>query len=110
MAEASIAVIGVLLLTLASFWADRRFRGYDRLPMQWSMTGAVNWTAPRRLALAFTPALGALVLGATAGAALLGVPPRPGQEALVVPVLIMMAAGLLAAHGLHLWLIQRSLR
>lgn len=104
-------IVGVVAaLAVISLWADRRFRSLERLPMQWSVTGTVNWTAPRRLALAFTPAFAALVLGAVAVPILLGVKPRPGDEHLVLPILLASGFGFLLFHGLHLWLISRTLR
>jgi hypothetical protein len=108
--ELLIAVVAVALLALASVWADRRFRQADRLPMQWSVAGRINWTAPRRAALAFTPGLGALVLGAVAISVLTSGEPRPGQEDLGAPVVLVIGAAFLGLHGLHLWLIDRSLR
>ena len=108
MIELLIAVCVTVLLAGASAWAERRFRKADRLPMQWSLKGRVNWTAPRRLALAFTPTLGALVLGSTAIIAVGGAR-RHGAD-VGVPVLCLIGLAFLAAHGLHLWLIERSLQ
>jgi hypothetical protein len=110
MAELLIAAVFASLVVVLSIWADRRFRAHDRLPMQWSFAGTVNWTAPRRMALAFTPAITVLVLGGTAITILLVGVTRPGQEHLGVPVLLLVGGGLLAAHLLHLWLIERSVR
>ena len=109
MIELLIALCVVALLAGGSAWAERRFRKVERLPMQWSLGGSVNWTAPRRLALAFTPTLGALVLGSTAIMTLFGDLPRRGQE-VGAPVLAVVGLAFLGAHGLHLWLIERSVR
>lgn len=89
-----------------SLRADRRFRAIDRLPMQWTLTGAVSWRAPRGVALAFTPVLGTAVI-MVIGAMALWVPPRAGQEGLVIPVLMAIAAGFVAVHALHIWMIGR---
>ena len=71
------ATMGALILM--SMRADRRFSHRERLPMQWSFGGSVNWRAPRRVALALTPALALLcLLAAVVSTALLA--PRPGQE------------------------------
>lgn len=109
MVELIITVCVIVLLAGASVWAERRFRKVDRVPMQWSLKGRVNWTAPRRLGLAFTPTLGALVLASTAIIALVGGPPRHGED-VGVPVLCLIGLAFLGAHGLHLWLIERSVR
>ena len=115
MIEVAVAVlaiaiaIAIAILASMSLMANARFRNERRLPMQWSLGGSVNWTAPRPLALAFTPVLAALCLPATVALAVL-VQPRPGQEGLVVPALIAVALTLVGAHALHLWLIARTLR
>lgn len=109
MDELLIAISLIGLLAGASVWADRRFHQVERAPMQWSFQGRVNWTAPRRLALAFTPTLGALVLGSTAIMALLAGPPRLGED-LGAPVLCLIDLAFLGAHGMHLRLIERSVR
>lgn len=109
MVELLIAVSVIVLLAGASVWAERRFQHVERVPMQWSIEGRVIWTAPRRLALAFTPMLGALVLGSTAIMALVAGPPRHGED-VGVPVLCLIGFAFLGAHGLHLWLVERSVR
>lgn len=57
MSVAIVLVISVLVVCALACRADVRFRSEDRLPMQWWITGEVTWSAPRRLALAFMPAL-----------------------------------------------------
>jgi hypothetical protein len=109
MVELSIAFGVIALLALASVWADKRFRGEERLPMQWSFAGKVNWTAPRRLALAFTPTLGGLILAVTALLVLSG-SARQGQKYEGAPVIVLLGIAFLGAHALHLWLIDRSVR
>lgn len=109
MEVAIIAVIVVVVMALLARRADRRFRREARLPMQWGPTGGVNWSAPRRLALAFMPAMAAVLLGFIA-ILLLTVPPRAGQEGLVLPVAMAMGLLLIAAQLFHFWLIGRTLR
>lgn len=77
--------------------------------MRWSLDGSVNWTAPRVVALAFTPVLAAIVLSATAALTWF-LRPRPGQEALAIPTLVFGALVFVGAHALHLRLIANSLR
>jgi hypothetical protein len=109
MVQACIAVLAVIALIVMSLRANRRFMQNRRLPMQWSTSGSVNWTAPRLLALAFTPLLAAVVLlGATI--ATITTTPRPGQEGFEVPVIMVLSLGLVAAHALHLWLIKKMLK
>ena len=110
MLEVLIATVFTALLIALSVRANRRYEDQIRLPMQWGFSGEVNWTAPRRIALAFTPILGALMLGGTAALLVAGPPPRVGQEHLGVPVMLFQGMGLLAAHALHLWLIGRTVR
>ena len=108
MIELLIVLAVVLSLVAASIWADRRFRKTERLPMQWSLGGNVNWTAPRRIALAFTPALAAVTLGGVVLLILSSGDPRPSQEGMGPPVLLFLGLMFLAVHALHLWLIDRS--
>lgn len=95
-----IAASGVLVLALMSLMANRKFRDRDRLPMQWSLDGKVNWSAPRRIALAFTPALAALVLFAAAFK-------FSGDSGQAPWVLLVMVLAFVAAHMLHLRLLER---
>ena len=88
---------------------DTRFRGLARLPMQWSVTGRVTWSAPRRWALASMPLLAAVLLGCVAILSLT-VAPRPGQEGLVLPIALAMGATLVAEQHVHVRLIGRMLR
>lgn len=109
MVQACIALLTVVALAFMSLRANQRFAREPRLPMQWSISGSVNWTAPRLLALAFMPVLGAIILTA-ATIATITMTPRPGQEGFEIPVIIFMSLGLVAAHALHLWLIRRTLK
>jgi len=97
-ASLAIALATLILIAAISLAANRRFRTLTRLPMQWGLTGQVTWTAPRRLALAFVPAISAIVLLA---ALVAGAPP---------PLTALMALALIASHLGHLWLVRRSTR
>jgi hypothetical protein len=108
MIELSIALSTILILSFASVRADERFRGEDRLPMQWSAKGNVNWTAPRRIALAFTPVLAIVVLTAVTLSIALGDDPRPGQDSFVTPAVLFIGLVFIGVHALHLRLIARS--
>ena len=49
------SVAGMIAIAI---WAYRHVAPHtDRLPMQWSADGTVNWRAPRLVAIAATPAL-----------------------------------------------------
>lgn len=102
------AAIASIMVGL-SVRANSRFRGEERLPMQWSISGSVNWTAPRVIALSFTPALaiGVLIFFVIGS---MTMQPRPGQEGFVVPTLLGLGGCFIAAHAFHLWLIGRTLR
>lgn len=102
-----IAVTFGIVLSGLSIRANARFRHEQRLPMQWSLSGSVNWSAPRLLALSFTPALAISALALfVAGATTL--PPRPGQEGMVMPALLGLGSAFLAAHLFHIWLIGKT--
>lgn len=104
-----IAVGIVLIIAALSVRANARFRHEDRLPMQWSLSGRVNWTAPRVLALSFTPALAVCALTFFVVLVAYG-KSRPGHEGEVLPVLLLFGGILIAAHSFHLWLIGRTVR
>jgi hypothetical protein len=104
----SITVIFAAILAGLSVWANARFRHHERLPMQWSLTGTVNWTAPRAIALSFVPALGTGLLTFITVLAL-NVRPRAGQEGMVLPVTMLIGGTFVAVHLFHFWLIDRTL-
>lgn len=104
-----VAILFALILTGLALGANARFRSERHLPMQWWMTGEVTWSAPRVVALAFIPTLAIVTLAACV-VLMLNVPPRVGQEALVVPSLIAVGAIFVGCQLLHLWLIDKTLR
>lgn len=109
MLDFAIALLAVGTLVIMSLRASERFDGEGRLPMQWSLDGKVNGTAPRFFALAFTPALSALVLGAIAALAVFGTPEhRQGDVGTLAIFLVGLAV--VGGHALHLFLIGRTLR
>lgn len=76
--------------------------------MQWSLNGQVNWSAPRRIALGFFPAL--LIASLLAHILLMqNSAPRQGQEDMVVPVMLVLAAMILLIQLLHIYLVNRSI-
>jgi hypothetical protein len=104
-----VSAVFVVILTALAYRANIRFHNESRLPMQWGITGAVNWSAPRYVALAFIPILAIGVLGFQVIMSL-NVPARAGQETLVFPVLVGTGVTFVAVQLLHLWLIERTLR
>lgn len=109
MIQTAIALVFAAILILVAWRADARFRQWQRLPMQWTLTGSVTWTAPRRIALALIPALAIPILAAIA-ATIGRVPPRAGQEGLEIPVLLLTGAVFVAVQWLHLRLVARQVR
>lgn len=105
---ALIAFVAIVTLAIMSLRANARFRGECRLPMQWSLQGKVNWSAPRPVALAFTPVFAACLLGFIVIMAFL-YDTRPGQEDHVIPVMAVTAALLVGIHALHIRLISRTI-
>jgi uncharacterized protein YggT (Ycf19 family) len=110
-----ISAIFALVMIGLSIRANARYRQERKLPMQWMISRSeplsktVTWSAPRALALSFTPVLAICVLGLfNIGAMTLT--PRPGQEGMLIPSLIFIGSGLVAAHIFHLWLIEKTLR
>jgi hypothetical protein len=110
MIELAVTTGIVALLVAMSVRADKRFRNEARLPMQWSLTGDENWTAPRQVALAFTPAIAAILLVATTILVMVSGEPRMGQKGLGPPVVLLVGLAFVGVHALHLWLIGQHLR
>jgi hypothetical protein len=104
-----VSTVFVVTLTALAYRANTRFRSESRIPMQWGITGAVNWSAPRAIALAFMPILATGVLGFQVVMSM-NVAPRAGQEGLVFPVLVGTGVTLIAIQLFHFWLIERTLR
>lgn len=92
-----IVALTLGILAALSLAAERRWRMHARLPMQWGVRGQVNWTAPRRIALAFTPTLAAVMLFG---------PLVLSDTAITRPIAIGSAA-FIFAHLLHLALLAR---
>mgnify|MGYP003334968001 CR=1 FL=1 len=109
MANAILSTLFVLLTCSLAYRANRWFRGEARLPMQWGLAGNVNWSAPRAVALAFMPILTGVMLGFVTILSMT-VPPRAGQEHLVLPVTAFIGTTLVATQLIHFWLIRRTLR
>lgn len=109
MIQAFIAALALAVVVGMSLRASKRFSREERLPMQWSFGGSVNWSAPRTLALSFTPVLAAVVLSVATIGTIVSTP-RPGQEGLEVPVIVLLSLGFVGAHALHLWLIDKTIR
>ncbi|RYF12228.1 MAG: hypothetical protein EOO77_17805 [Oxalobacteraceae bacterium] len=105
----AVSMVFVVVICILAYRANARFRSATRLPMQWGLAGKVNWSAPGPLALAFMPVLAAVLLGFVTVMAMT-VPPRPGQEHLVLPVSLVMGAALVVTQLFHFWLIDRTLR
>lgn len=104
-----VSVIYILMVCALAYRADAWYYREERLPMQWWITGEVTWSAPRRLALAFMPALAIVSLGFVTIMAL-SVAPQAGKEGRVLLATIGMGATLIAVQLLHFWLITRTLR
>jgi hypothetical protein len=109
MTQAVVALITIALLTAMSLRANLRFKTERRLPMQWWLNGSVTWTAPRHVALAFTPVLAAVCLAAIVALTTFR-EPRAGQEHLAIPANIVTALAFLGVHAFHLWLVQRTVQ
>ncbi len=96
-ASLALAFLTAAILAALSLAAGRRIApGAKRLAMQWNFRGEPTWMLPRPLALGFTPVLGTV--------ALTGLALSPGVDSLV---LITVAAGLILAHMLHIFLLAR---
>jgi len=104
-----VSITFILVMCVLAYHADMQFRSEARLPMQWGFTGEVNWSAPRRVALAFIPVLAVALLSFFPFMSM-NVPTKAGQEELIFPILIVMGAALVAAQLSHFWLVKKTIR
>jgi len=108
------AIFGAILVGL-SVLANARFQHEKILPLQWMISRSqplsqtVVRTAPRVFVLGFIPSLAICVLVLIAVGAFT-LTPRPGQEGMLLPSVLFIGSVFVAAHVLHLWLIERTLR
>lgn len=101
---ALVTLFGLLLAGI-SIHANRSLPNSAELPMQWGFDGRPTWSAPRKLALAFTPALYSLTMLAIAF--LIPVQWEPDVPAML-GVMTVVATAFVAAHLFHIWLIRRG--
>lgn len=100
-----LALFSLLALVGISIHADRSLPPSADLPMQWGFDGRATWSAPRRIALGFTPV--PFLLVALAMAFL--VPPDWQADTLaMLGVFTGVAAALVGCHLFHIWLIRRG--
>ena len=60
-----LAIGTIIVMGALAAYANRTVApGMAKLPMQWSLKGSVNWTAPRTIAFAFFPGLAAIIMAA----------------------------------------------
>ncbi len=53
-----VLAVSIAAMVGIAIWAHRNVApDADRLPMQWSASGEINWRAPRLIAIAVTPLL-----------------------------------------------------
>lgn len=97
----AVGLIGFALSVLLAVAANSRFADLERLPMQWGLSGQVNWTAPRVLGLAFVPVLYAVLAGIFIWAA------EHDPEQYTAKSVGIVLIALIAVQILHLWMIDR---
>lgn len=97
----AVGLIGFALSVLLAVAANSRFSDLERLPMQWGLSGQVNWTAPRVLGLAFVPVLYAVLAGIFIWAA------EHDPEKYTAKSLGIVLIALIAVQILHVWMIDR---
>ena len=61
--EPFLAIGTLVVMAILALYANRVVApGVAKIPMRWSLTAKVNWTAPRVIAFAFIPVLAAVVM------------------------------------------------
>jgi hypothetical protein len=102
----ALATFFTILLWLVSGRFRPRLAGRERVTMQWSLSGKPNWSAPPRVALSLTPAVGTLTLFFIAGLVSFA-PPEDGQGAGLL-ALVLIGLLLVAIHAGHMWFATRA--
>lgn len=101
---ALVLAVAIILVRI-SVRADRSLPPSTELPMQWGFDGRPTWSAPRKVALAFTPALYLLTMLAIG----FFIPVHWGAEVpAMLGVAVFVAAAFVGVHLFHLWLIRRG--
>lgn len=104
-----ILAIFTALMVLVAYLAHVYLPEAKRVPMQWSLRGQVNWSAPRAIGLAFYPVLGFAFMFAYI-MLMKYVGPRQGQENLVVPIMVFSGCILVIIQVISAIMAFRSLR
>ena len=94
--------IALLFMSLIAIVANYKLRHLHRLPMQWSLSGKVNWTAPRVIALASFPAIFAVI-----GSALI-LSSAPEHEQSTTRSLVFLGIAMIGLQILHLRLVNKK--
>jgi len=97
----AVGLMGFAISVLLAVIANSRFGELERLPMQWGVSGRINWTAPRVPALAFAPVLYAVLAGIFIWAA------EHDPEKYTAKSAGIVLIALIAVQILHLWMIDR---
>lgn len=82
--------------------ANYRLRHMQKLPMQWGLSGQVNWTAPRAIGLAFFPVLYALIAAFIIFAGI------SGDAAITIRSLLIFSTIMIGTQLLHLLMITKT--
>lgn len=97
---AILAVLGMAAISASAYFIVAP--GMQRLPMQWSLSGKVNWTAPRLAALSITPLLIAAIM-----ILVVLLPSDPAERDMALLALSVIGP---VVHLLHIALIGRQTR
>lgn len=101
----TLAAAVIALLGLSGFWAQRRYRRFDRLPVHFNASGKPTRFAPRRAAVWAAPVIFAVVLALVAALARA----LPPDQVRGDPDHAVILASLLVLGGqvFVLWMIDR---
>lgn len=92
----------LIIMGCIAFIANRKLCHMKRLPMQWGLSGQVNWTASRQIALAFHPILFAIV------SSWLVFKSAPGHEAQTITSILICSFIMIEIQIFHLFMIDKK--
>lgn len=103
-----VAVFGITILLASAVWADRRYRGYDRLPVHFDWRGRADAFGPRKVIVWLVPGIFAVTL---AGIAVLMLwLPREMQNGDPSVGIAVATLAMIGGQAFALWLLDRWVR
>ena len=102
-------IIGNILMYCGAYASNYRFRAEKYIPMQWSISGSVNWSAPRLIAFYLLPVMSSafIIVYCTFPALFV---PKPGSEKLAVLAPSIVVTTFAIVQLVHFWGVSKTIQ